>query len=146
MRDEVSAMPPDGAPPKRVHVLHEMRCPVLRERDVGEAGAFQQAAELVSVREAQARMARRQHVWRPGANLRHGVTDQALDALLVGGVPPGESDATAQLERAQALCEGSFGIGKVPEPKGAHHRVEHAIWHGKMLHICHLKVDAGMAL
>src|SRR5262249_14262702 len=106
----------DCAPPKRVHVLHEMCCPVLRERDVAKASAVQQAVKLVGFREAQARMARRQRVWRPGTNLRHGVTDQALDALLVRGVPPREGDATAHLERAQALCEGSFWIGKVSEP------------------------------
>src|SRR3989442_1166041 len=116
---------------------------MILQRDVGEPSPFQQAPELVGVAKSQTGMALRQYGWLRGTDFRRRIPDQALHALLVRRVPPGEGDAPARLQRTHALRNGRLGVGKMPETEGAHDGLGRTIRERQGIHLSHAEAVAG---
>ena len=132
------------AAPERIDIRYQVSRAVVVERDVVEPGSVQQAAELHRIAEAQGRMRFRHIGRRRGADLGHGFADQPLNALPVRSIPPREGDAAARRERAQALGDGGFRIGKVADAEGAGDRLHGAIGQRQALDLADAEIDAGM--
>jgi len=117
---------------------------VLYDLHLGEAGSVQQSEEFVRVGKTKHIVALRHVERRRYASLGNGITEDALNTLARGIIPPCKRNASAGRQGSYALCDSKFWSGKMSKPESADDCVKRMIRKREMFYVSLTKFDLGV--